>query len=554
MATVDNRSNLVVSVPKHPELTRSFAYDNVEATRAYYQSLITQGHKPSIAQLEDSIQVRVRRVGHQDLTETFKSFAEADSFIKRVESEQAQGLFVDYTTAANVTFAQIIERYIKEECPSQKGGANYTIMLRAILADSTHELKKRTNLRKREMQEFGEMRTPLGANREPMGALEWVQLPLTQIRATDFNDFVADRLQYVAAPTVDRQLDLLSSVMNKALVAWGYHLERNPMLGVKRPKYFNERDRRLSDQEEALLLAAARQEDQLRSLELRVEELAGAELQRAKSLSTHYSRNDVRKTALEAARRKAVEEGFPHIPLYEAFMKFQLATAARRGEALGLFWDRVNFKNQTALLPTSKNGKPRTLYVRTDILELMQQLPRGSDLVFDVTVKVLYDAWKRMCAAAGIEDLHIHDMRHEGISRAADSGLFPTVLDLQAYSGHRDLRSLSRYFHPSASVMKQRLEAAEQKRLEQLSSEDRERLQSSAMLIANAPPPGSTNPPSESGNTATPPTTTDNHDSIAASSHVVKDDAKALPPNVTRLRLPAHRWATSGAAAQALNR
>lgn len=548
MATVDNRSNLVISVPKHPELTKSFAYDQQKETQAYYQSLITQGHQPTVEQLEDSIQVRIRRVGHKDLTETFSSMAAADSFVKRIESEQSQGLFIDYTSASNVTFAQIIERYIAEECPGQKGGANYTIMLRAILADSTHELKKRIDLRKREMKEFGEMRTPLGANREPMGALEWVQLPLTQIRATDINDFVADRLQYVAASTVDRQLDLLSSVMNKALVAWGYHLERNPMIGVKRPKYFNERDRRLSNEEEVTLLAAAKQEDQLRSLELRVDELAEAELKRAKGLSTHYSRNEVRKTALEAARRKAVGEGFPHIPLYEAFVKFQLATAARRGEGLGLFWDRVNFNNNTAQLPTSKNGRPRTLFVRTDIQELMQQLPQESDVVFDVSVKVLYEAWKRMCAAAGIEDLHIHDLRHEGISRAVDSGLFPTVLDLQAYSGHRDFRSLSRYFHPSSSVMKQRLEAAEKKRLEQLSIEDRERLQSSAMLIVNAPPPGSTNPPSEAGNTATPPTSADNHDSIAASSLEVEDDATALPSNVTRLSLPAHRWTTSGTA------
>jgi hypothetical protein len=131
-------------------------------------------------------------------------------------------------------------------------------MLRAILADSKHELKKRIELRKSEMREFGEIRTPLGANREPMNSLEWVQLPFAKITSDHINDFVADRLEYVLAPSVDRQLDLLSSVVNTALVRWGYHLERSPMAGVKRPKYFNERNRRVSDEKEVLLLAAAR--------------------------------------------------------------------------------------------------------------------------------------------------------------------------------------------------------------------------------------------------------------------------------------------------------
>ena len=86
-------------------------------------------------------------------------------------------------------------------------------------------------------------------------------------------------------------------------------------------------------------------------------------------------------------------------------------------------------------------------------MTLLSTLPRDSELVFDIGIKELTDAWDRICEQAGIEGLHVHDLRHEGISRAVDSGLFPTVLDLQAFSGHRDIRSLARYAHPLASVM-----------------------------------------------------------------------------------------------------
>lgn len=544
MASVDNRSNLVITVPRHPGLKKSFSYNQVKKAKAYFQSLLAQGHKPDITQLEDSIQVRVRRRGKKDQIETFGSIAEADAFIKRIESEQEQGLFIDYTTAANVTFAQIIERYIAEECPKLKGGANCAIMLRAILADSTHELKKRIDLRSSEMREFGEMRTPLGANREPMNALEWVQLPFAQITSDHISDFVVDRGEYVSPASVDRQLDLISSVVNTALSRWGFHLERSPMTGVRRPQYFNERNRRVSDDEEVRLLAAARQEDQLRSLELHVQALADGELQRAKSLTTHYARNDVRKSALAEARQRAVAEGFPHIPLYESFVQFQIATSARRGEALGLFWDRVNIKAQTAYLPTSKNGKPRTLYVRTDILELIQQLPRDSDVVFDMSIKDLKGAWSRICAAAGIVDLHVHDLRHEGISRAVESGMFPTVLDLQAYSGHRDVRSLVRYYHPAADIMKDRLEAAEKKRQDKLGIEGRARLQSSALIVANMP---------EQTKVATAPTQTLEvpvpqpavQTPLSALEDSLEAEDRPLPSNVTRLKFPAQRQANA---------
>ncbi|HEY4342305.1 MAG TPA: hypothetical protein VGM97_20365 [Steroidobacteraceae bacterium] len=94
------------------------------------------------------------------------------------------------------------------------------------------------------------------------------------------------------------------------------------------------------------------------------------------------------------------------------------------------FWDRIDFEAQTACRPTSKDGAPESCRAG----RLLRQLPRRSDLVFDIGVKELCNSWNRICEEAKIEDLHMHGLRHEGVSCAAESGLFPTVLDLQAYS------------------------------------------------------------------------------------------------------------------------
>lgn len=504
MADIVNRSPFVVDVESaskknpHAHLTRQFPYKKRPEAVRYAAALMQQGLEPRITQLETSFQVRVRDKGVATKTLTFPTFAEADAFVTRLESEQKVGLFRDYTEGARTTTAELIRKFILEECPGLKGGSTYATMLEAMLEDSEGKLLKRIELRKAEMREHGKFMTPLGANREPMSALEWLHLPLTKVRPEHFHDFIRDRLEYVEPSTVDRQLDLLSRIYNLAQERWRIHLDVHPMLGIKRPSYFNERDRRLVGDEEFRLLEAARKEDQLRSFELHVEALAADEVAVALTAGTHYAVNEARKAAYERARRRALAEGFPHIPLFETFITFQLATAARRGETLGLFWSQVSWEQQLAAMPTSKNGRPRKLALRRDILELLDRLPRTSELVFGIGVKELSKAWRRICEAAGVEDLHIHDLRHEGISRAAESGKFPTVLDLQAFSGHRDIRSLSRYTHLCMTAIALKLEEAESDRRETLGNKGRQRLKSSELFWLGGAAATSTGGASES--------------------------------------------------------
>lgn len=107
-----------------------------------------------------------------------------------------------------------------------------------MLSDSTNELSRRIEQRKRELKEFGKVMTPLGANCQPMTSLGWLNLPLTEVMPEGIEAFIQDRLDFVEASTVNRQIQLLSAVYNRQLTKQRIHLEHLPLDGVKRPKFF----------------------------------------------------------------------------------------------------------------------------------------------------------------------------------------------------------------------------------------------------------------------------------------------------------------------------
>lgn len=225
MADFTNRSPYVVSVARHPKLKRSFAFSRKDQTQQYINNLREQGFEPTVEQGDTSWLVRVRREGRKDQSKTFKSLREAEAFVDTVEAEERQGLFRDYTKGARTTTADLIRAYVEEDCPGLKGGDTYAYILNAMVADSNNELAKRIEQRKRELKEFGKVLTPLGANRAPMTSLEWLNLPLTEVMPEDIEAFIEDRLDYVEASTVNRQIQLLSAVYNRQLTKQRIHLE-----------------------------------------------------------------------------------------------------------------------------------------------------------------------------------------------------------------------------------------------------------------------------------------------------------------------------------------
>lgn len=190
------------------------------------------------------------------------------------------------------------------------------------------------------------------------------------------------------------------------------------------------------------------------------------ERQEAHDAVTTYRRKQIIKDARQRYLSEA-EATSVHLPLFETFIHFQLMTGARRSETLTLTWSNVNLDSQTAYLPETKNGRARKLPLRRDLVEMLRQLPRNGDLVFPVSVDGLRKAWARICSNAGLTgaaELRVHDLRHEAISRVAEAGSNTlggfSLVDLQHFSGHRDVRMLLRYAHLCTQHLAKRLDAA----------------------------------------------------------------------------------------------
>ena len=54
-------------------------------------------------------------------------------------------------------------------------------------------------------------------------------------------------------------------------------------------------------------------------------------------------------------------------------------------------------------------------------------------------------AFRRACQELNIEDLHFHDLRHEGTSRLFEAGF--TIEQVAMVTGHKDWKMLRRYTH-----------------------------------------------------------------------------------------------------------
>ncbi len=246
------------------------------------------------------------------------------------------------------------------------------------------------------------------------------------LQPQDFAAYRDKRLRVRKPATVHRELGLLQQVIEQARREWGIVLPDNPVRLVARPKFNNSRDRLLAP---AVDLASANDVDRL-SEEERLLIACG--------------------TGQDQART----------PWLRPIVELALATAMRQGELLGLQWRHVNLKGEegigTAFIPVSKNGYSRTVPLSKKAVKILEALPRSIDgRVFPITRNALKLAWKRAIKRACIEDLTFHDLRHDAITRIAQT--LTNILELARVTGHRDLQMLQRYYHPRPEELAKKL-------------------------------------------------------------------------------------------------
>ena len=134
-------------------------------------------------------------------------------------------------------------------------------------------------------------------------------------------------------------------------------------------------------------------------------------------------------------------------------------TGCRRGELLSLQWTDVSLQANTITIRAekAKDGDRRVLPVSQrlkGVLEMVRHDPEGKEhspaaFVFgDAIGGRIADpkkAWVKACTAAGIINLHFHDLRHEAGSRLLEAG-WP-LHHVQEMLGHADLKQTSTYLN-----------------------------------------------------------------------------------------------------------
>jgi len=134
-------------------------------------------------------------------------------------------------------------------------------------------------------------------------------------------------------------------------------------------------------------------------------------------------------------------------------------TGMRRGEIIGLRWLDLDLPNQRILLPQTKNGEGRIVYMNQLAMTVMMSLSLSVDgnssptarLFNDVTPDRITATFRKVCGKLKIEDFRFHDLRHTAASWMRMSGAdIHTVAQLL---GHKDLRMAARYQHLSPGFL-----------------------------------------------------------------------------------------------------
>ena len=129
---------------------------------------------------------------------------------------------------------------------------------------------------------------------------------------------------------------------------------------------------------------------------------------------------------------------------------FALFSTRRQEEITRIKWADLDEAGNRVLVRDMKNpgqklGNDVWCHLPPEAMAIIQTMPKAVEEIFPYNAESISASWTRACKVLGIEDLHFHDLRHEGVSR-----LFEMDWDIPrvaSVSGHRDWNSMRRYTH-----------------------------------------------------------------------------------------------------------
>jgi integrase len=145
-------------------------------------------------------------------------------------------------------------------------------------------------------------------------------------------------------------------------------------------------------------------------------------------------------------RRLAVPQAMP----MEKVILFALFSTRRQEEITLIRWEDYEPANARVLVRDMKNpgqkiGNDVWCDLPAEAMAVIDSMPKKGDRIFPFSTDAISANFTRACKLLQIEDLHFHDLRHEGVSRLFEVGR--DIPHVATVSGHRSWSSLKRYSH-----------------------------------------------------------------------------------------------------------
>ncbi len=149
-----------------------------------------------------------------------------------------------------------------------------------------------------------------------------------------------------------------------------------------------------------------------------------------------------------ADRKIRVPQSLPMVPI----VVFALFSTRRQSEIIRLSRTDLDVPGSRVWVRDMKNpgekiGNDVLCNLTPEALRVIQATEQRGDKaeIFPFNEDTVSASWTRAMVTLGIEDLHFHDLRHDGVSRLFEMGW--TIPQVATVSGHRNWTSLKRYSH-----------------------------------------------------------------------------------------------------------
>ena len=290
----------------------------------------------------------IRITGHPVIAKSFVSKTDAKLWALSVESKIRRD-DLGISKIIYPKFKDLAHRYIKEVSPYKKSFVKERYIILALLNES------------------------------------WSKDSINKITPAVISKYRDKYLTKVSGSSVNRTLDVISTIFTTCKKEWGYPIE-NPILSIRRPKKAEPRDRRFNEDELSKLI-----------------------------------------------------KGNKTSPLLRDIIQIALETAMRQGEILRV--KREHIRDNTLFIPVAKT-KSRTIPLTLKAISLLN----NTELPFNITGDALSKQFKKLCDYYGIEDAHFHDLRKQSLTNfMLDKKL--SVAETMMIAGHSDPRMLLRTYN-----------------------------------------------------------------------------------------------------------